>query len=335
MVDKLARFTTNGMFIIDDIETHDGKLYQNIVGGAGTYAILGSLIIATGLSKWIVDRGTDFPENLTKEITQWNLNTTVWRDLDRLTTRGLNYYANDSYLRTFKYLTPKKQIEVEDWVELYGLEQVKAFSVIHLVSSMERTSKLIDDLSKTRSMQDLTLVWEPTPESCKFENLFRVKQIINSCSSAMVFSPNLEESLRLLNYHKNEDEIKSLEDCIPVVNQFITILKTQDTCVIRCGSLGSITLTPIDRKIIKLPAYYQDELSKVIDPTGGGNSFLGGLSMGLILKPNDWKFANICGHIASSFCIEQNGIPSFQNGTCNGSGFSERLKKYERENLKI
>lgn len=336
MVKQLAKFTTNGMFILDDIQMPDGKLYQNIIGGAGTYTILGSLIVASGLSKWIADKGTDLPESYITKISQWHPQATVWRDhSDRLTTHGFNYYANGTGLRIFKYLTPKIQINVDDWIDLYGIDQVKAFSVIHIVASMERTSKIIDDLATVRLMKDLTIVWEPVPQCCKFENLCQLEQIIKNCSSRLVLSPNLEESIRLLNWHQKEDEIGKLDECIPIISKFISILKVEDACIIRCGALGSITLTPTDRNIIQTPAYYQDEPQKVSDATGGGNSFLGGLSMGLVLKPNDWRMANIYGHIASSFCIEQQGIPSFHNGVCNDSTFDERLEIYEKKKQTI
>ncbi|KAF7885263.1 uncharacterized protein EAF01_011328 [Botrytis porri] len=70
---------------------------------------------------------------------------------------------------------------------------------------------------------------------------------------------------------------------------------------------------PVDPGIEKwIPAYHQagegEEEHKVVDPTGGGNAFLGGLAVGLargkgIIEASCW------GSVAASFAIEQVGVP--------------------------
>lgn len=72
----------------------------------------------------------------------------------------------------------------------------------------------------------------------------------------------------------------------------------------------------------------------VIDPTGGGNAFLGGLSVGLarqktILEATSW------GSIAASFAIEQVGVPTLGvdgegKETWNGVRVEERLEEFCR-----
>lgn len=72
----------------------------------------------------------------------------------------------------------------------------------------------------------------------------------------------------------------------------------------------------------------------VIDPTGGGNSFLGGLSVGLarqktILEATAW------GSIAASFAIEQVGVPIVGvdgegRETWNGVRVEDRLEEFVR-----
>lgn len=56
-----------------------------------------------------------------------------------------------------------------------------------------------------------------------------------------------------------------------------------------------------------MPAYHQDS-SKVVDPTGGGNTFLGGLGVGLA-RGESVEEAVAWGAIAASFAIEQVGVP--------------------------
>lgn len=128
-------FTTMGMFIIDEI--HYGEMSSkppvyDIIGGAGTYSVLGcrfffpansinsndsgdssghfidssanentkepsrSQTFVSGTSNqigWIIDVGYDFPEPIRNTIEGWNTGV-VWRNTpDRQTTRGWNYYG--------------------------------------------------------------------------------------------------------------------------------------------------------------------------------------------------------------------------------------------------
>ncbi|KAG5951992.1 hypothetical protein E4U53_001842 [Claviceps sorghi] len=82
-----------------------------------------------------------------------------------------------------------------------------------------------------------------------------------------------------------------------------------------------------------VPAYHQDKL-KVVDVTGGGNAFLGGLSVGLA-RGKRLEDAVAWGSIAASFAIEQVGMPHLQidaDGveTWNGEEVSKRLDKFSR-----
>jgi sugar/nucleoside kinase (ribokinase family) len=56
-----------------------------------------------------------------------------------------------------------------------------------------------------------------------------------------------------------------------------------------------------------IPAYHQDS-SKVVDPTGGGNTFLGGLGVALG-RGESLEEAVAWGAVAASFAIEQVGVP--------------------------
>ncbi|KAK0129045.1 hypothetical protein ONS95_000984, partial [Cadophora gregata] len=76
------------------------------------------------------------------------------------------------------------------------------------------------------------------------------------------------------------------------------------------GELVREEEVPIDPGIEKwLPAYFGGgESERVVDPTGGGNGFLGGLAIALargrgVVEASAW------GSVAASFMIEQVGVP--------------------------
>jgi sugar/nucleoside kinase (ribokinase family) len=136
----------------------------------------------------------------------------------------------------------------------------------------------------------------------------------------------------------------------------------QGILVIRAGKDGSYSYS-LGRKGIWLPAYHETQpgqASKVIDPTGAGNSFLGALAQGMISEgrqghqildttlagSSPWdkiktRWGNegqvpkalICATVAAGFVVEQIGVPTVsmaEDGreTWNGTEFTERLRIY-------
>ncbi|KAG7144502.1 hypothetical protein HYQ46_006756 [Verticillium longisporum] len=80
-----------------------------------------------------------------------------------------------------------------------------------------------------------------------------------------------------------------------------------------------------------VPAYHQDA-SLVVDPTGGGNSFLGGLAAALA-RGKSVEEAATWGSVSASFAIEQVGMPilgkdEHGNETWNGIRVNQRLEEY-------
>lgn len=81
-----------------------------------------------------------------------------------------------------------------------------------------------------------------------------------------------------------------------------------------------------------LPAYWTSEhADEVVDPTGGGNTFLGGLAVALA-RGKSMEEAACWGSVAASFAIQQVGMPvlgSDEEGqeTWNGSRVEDRLKE--------
>lgn len=83
-----------------------------------------------------------------------------------------------------------------------------------------------------------------------------------------------------------------------------------------------------------IPAYWTKEnAAKVVDPTGGGNTFLGGLGAGLA-RGKTMEEAVCWGSVAASFAIEQVGVPELgrnEDGEeiWNGARVADRLKELQ------
>lgn len=70
-----------------------------------------------------------------------------------------------------------------------------------------------------------------------------------------------------------------------------------------------------------------------MDPTGAGNAFLGAFTYTYMTTCDLFESA-CCGVVASSFTIEQIGLPILGTGedgveSCNGLPFSKRLQEYK------
>lgn len=170
------------------------------------------------------------------------------------------------------------------------------------------------------------IVWEPFPASCRPENR---AGILEACKYVDVFSPNHLEFLSLF-----ESTNTPAFDKVEMEDRALNFAKKTraGVVVIRCGETGSLTITPDGERIWILP-YYTHGTKEVVDATGAGNAFLGGFTAGW-MRTQNVREASMYGSVASSFAIEQIGLPTL---SCeedlevwNGVRVRERVEEYKR-----
>lgn len=111
-----------------------------------------------------------------------------------------------------------------------------------------------------------------------------------------VFSPNLLEMQSILSLPDRE----TVEDVEKAAHAFADLARNQcstleTAIIVRAGALGSYTLAPDWTGWV--PAYWShDKQDQVIDVTGGGNAWMGGLCAGLLLTDGDYH----AGELATS-----------------------------------
>jgi len=156
-----------------------------------------------------------------------------------------------------------------------------------------------------------------------------------------IISPNHDE---LAGYYGVEDPLdKNDPDTIESLAGKIVAAgigkRGNGAIVVRAGKLGCLVGCR-KHAPIWLPAYYlPTEVGgnnpKVIDPTGGGNAFIGGMSIS-IARNGSAKFvlAAAMGTVAASFAIEQVGMPKLEmvNGEerWNEVRVKERMEEYRK-----
>ncbi|KAK4544531.1 hypothetical protein LTR36_004103 [Oleoguttula mirabilis] len=336
-------FVTLGMFIIDDIypspTAADQTPRKDVIGGAGTYSAIGARLFSPPPTSksvgWIVDAGPDFPPELRTVIASWETGVLL-RPRDAPTTRGWNGYGANEH-RAFKYLTEKKRLTADDLTpELLGAKS------IHLICSPMRCVDMVLQILHRRlaSFGDdeakPVVIWEPVPDLCTAEELENTMQALRYVD---VISPNHEELGSLFSFTHSTGVDKTA-----VEKQAQTLLahgigpSGQGAVVVRAGKEGcyiaanhASASSPSSSLSHWLPAYHTNA-ARVVDPTGGGNGFLGGLAIGLVHTSGDLVEAARIGSIAASFCIEQVGMPKLTSHR-QGDGDDEAAERWNGESV--
>jgi sugar/nucleoside kinase (ribokinase family) len=196
------------------------------------------------------------------------------------------------------------------------------------------------------SQQGPVIIWEPIPDLCTPAELENVRE---ASKYVDVISPNGSELADF--FATGADHMDR--------HQMVSALVADDrsgtddkAVVVRDGADGCRVY--IGDRVVHLPAFHQTATA-VVDPTGGGNTFLGGLAMAVSrsvdpspeatigalglsasLPPtmSTMISASIHATIAASYAIEQVGMPQLDvsDGNWNGSAYRDRYRTYlERE----
>lgn len=249
-----------------------------------------------------------------------------------LTTR-LQGFADVS--TAFKYLTPKLRLTDGDLSP--SLLRSKTF---HLICSPLRCVELVEGIRSRRSALDASLpaplfIWEPVPDLCVPGELDNTLEALKHVD---VISPNHAELAELCSVNADAEGGGVNRDIVEACSA--RLLKgiegrgqeSKLAVVVRSGKDGCY-VSSASGAARWLPAFHTSA-ANVVDPTGGGNGFLGGLAVGLA-RTGDVITAAMWGNVAASFCIEQVGVPVLGKGvdgeeTWNGVVVRERLVGFEK-----
>ena len=356
---------------------------------------------------WIVDRGSDFPPNLTTLINSWQTSCLLRTDPSRLTTRAFNGYdATDTQHRSFHYTTPKLRLEHNDLLDSPVLLHAKSF---HLICSPSRCISLVTNILSLRRQTLYPLsppkplfIWEPVPDCCLPTELLATTAALGYVD---ICSPNHSELGTLMSSPASlpdgsvdrtfvEDAAEMLLASMPLSSVAI---------IVRCGADGAYVAqnggrsapthprpTPASNSNLATPSPpppktkkirggglaltadidmmslfadiptsptssssdhddapddstrdfglsswlppYHTTPEKVLDPTGGGNAFLGALAI-THARGSSLEEAARWGAVAASFAIEQVGMPVLsidESGErWNGVAVGERMRELE------
>jgi sugar/nucleoside kinase (ribokinase family) len=209
----------------------------------------------------------------------------------------------------------------------------------HLICAPKRAIELVQGIKSRRFQFDQTLgeplfIWEPIPDLCVPAEL---QNTIKALEHVHVISPNHAELSNLFSVdgitQSGQVEHQTIESCTATLLSAVSSERGSSvSVVVRCGKDGCHVSSA--GKSVWLPAFHHLTPDKVIDPTGGGNGFLGGLAVGLV-RTSDVFEASKWGNVAASFMIEQVGVPVLQSKgdgeEWNGVVVEERMEEYKKQ----
>ncbi|KAJ7276206.1 Ribokinase-like protein [Mycena haematopus] len=347
-----CHFATLGMFIIDEFSFLDeagnpttaaqtnspqlqgpGKISTveliAHVGGGGTYAAIGARMwLPPSQVGMIIDRGFDFPPSMESKLAEFGKEMWHYRNQPSQTTRALNTYRGDH--RSFDYITPRIRITPRD----FQGTRLENSTTLHFICSPSRASAIMSEIQQMPAWHP-TVIYEPIPDRCVPDELGALIEVLPQIN---ILSPNAEEALGLLSLPLPPSK-KLIEEAAHKFLELGVGTDGKGCVIIRSGSMGACVALK-DRPMRWVPAFWssKDE-HKIVDVTGAGNSFLGGLAAGLLLEDGDAYQASFHASVAASFVIEQYGLPTISvvNGSTlwNGDSPQRRLDELQKRQIEV
>ena len=284
-----------GTVAFDEIETPNGRSGK-IIGGAGTYIGLASSLMSNNLALVSII-GEDFPEDEIKFLNDRGINTEM---IEKVSGGKTFYWKGKYHQNMINRDTITTELNVLEKFNPVLNEDFSSSEIILLGNLHPAVQNAVINQSTNPNrfiIMDTMNFWMDNTLS---ELLLVIKKV----------------DLIIINY----EEAQQLTGEKNIFSAGEKILKMgPQKVIIKKGEHGSIYMD--EKNKYMLPAY---PIVNLIDPTGAGDSFAGGIAGFLGTKSevgfNEIKEAMLYGTLTASFCVEDFGI--------------EGLRKIDRQMLK-
>ena len=291
----MSEYLIYGKIIIDDIRLSDGQIVSDVLGGGGPQAAFGARLWSNSVG--LLSRsGTDLDSKHAATLRNLDIDLTGWIQYPNIpTTRnGLLDYTEDGYMKFQDGNPLEHALDRKNFTRL--LQQSIDLPITH---QQPRMIHLITEFADEPMVQTAM-------ELQKRGALFSLEPIID-----FALWSNRNSILDLLHVvdiatpdWPSASGIADTIDPAKVVRYWSHL--GPQMIAIRHGSQGSYVWERDHDDIWHIPAVPV----KVVDPTGAGNCYGGGLSVSYAITKNA-KLAGSCGSVAAKYLVERTGIPAF------------------------
>ncbi len=291
--------TVFGSIAYDTIRTPT-KTVKNALGGAATYAaISASFFVKPGLIGIV---GEDFPKNYQNLLDKFVDSSGV------VHAKGKTFRYDGSYDSTLSLRTTNKtELNVlKDFKPVVPEEYRKSEFVYLANNDPVQNTRILKEFDKVRfSMCDTIEFWISSKRS-------DVIKMMSSVDSVVI----------------NDEEAKLLTKTHNLIKAAKQIMKWGTKIVIiKKGEHGSLLF--YEDMVFPSPAF---SMESIVDPTGAGDSFAGGM-IGYLSNKNNTKMSTIreavvYGNIMGSFAVEKYGVYGITR--LKKSSIKKRFDKYKK-----
>ena len=281
-----------GKIIIDDIRLADGKVIRGVLGGGGPQAAFGARLWSDSVG-FLSRSGTDIEDEHVQTLHNIDIDVNGWqRYPDIPTPRTRMSYDENEYLQTGDSGLLTMVVSREDWLRLLAqalslpptYQQPKA---IHLIT--EFFDEPMVKTALTLREQGAIFSLEPLIDYRKWSNWNTLMALIQNVDIVTPDWPSASGAA------KSDDPKQVMKFWSKLGPRMIAV---------RHGYHGSYAWDRDHDQIFHIPAVP----TEVIDPTGAGNSYGGGLCVGWA-KSQEARIAGCYGVISAKFMVERVGPP--------------------------
>jgi len=270
----------------------DGSVARNVLGGGGPQAAFGARLWDSSVG--LLSRsGTDLEENCSKRLEELDINLDGWmKYADIPTPHGVMEYNEDEYMKDHSQLgidlaTLTKNLERILARSITLPESYHSPKVIHLITEYS-TEPMVQTALELKQKGTIVSL-EPLIDYRKWTNKQEMFDLLKVAQTATPDWPSAS------GFAKSDEPLH--------VMKFWSKLGPDLICV-RHGQRGSYVWDKYHDEVWQIPAVKVN----VVDPTGAGNSYGGGMSVGW-QKTNNALQAGCFGAISASLIIREAGTP--------------------------
>lgn len=290
----MSEYLVYGKIIVDDIKLSDGRTVRNILGGGGPQAAFGARLWSNSVG--LLSRsGTDLDLKHVSTLQNLGIDLSGWIQYSDIpTTRNALVEYDEDGLMNFPDGNPlENSLHREHFMRLLQQSIPLPITyqdprVIHLITEFA-DEPMIQTAMHLRA-QGTIFSLEPIIDFALWSNRASILGLIRCVDLATPDWPSASG-------------IAGSIDPIEVVRHWSQL--GPKMIAIRHGSRGSYVWDRDHDHVWHIPAVAVE----VVDPTGAGNSYGGGLSVGWALT-TDARLAGSYGAVAAKYLVERVGIPT-------------------------
>lgn len=287
----MIKYVIYGKIIIDDIRTSDGRFVQDVLGGGGPQGAFGARIWSDSVG--LLSRsGMDISAAHKETIERLAIDVSGWVKYDDILTPHVGMAYDEKGERSGFVVDPDRAVGSENWVRLLSQPltlppDYQTPVVIHLIC--ERPTDPMIKTALDLKARGTIFSLEPIMDYHRWSNR---DDFINLFKQVDVITPDWLSASGLAGSDDPGRVLKFWSNLGPAI------------VAIRHGQYGSYTWDRQHDKCWHVPVLPV----KVIDPTGAGNCYGGGLCVGWH-KTGDARMAGCYGTVSASFLVRQFGLP--------------------------